>query len=552
VAYLVLARKYRPQTFEEIIGQAHITKTLQNALSSGRIAHAYLFSGTRGVGKTTAARILAKALNCAEGPTPKPCGQCPSCKSITAGSSVDVFEIDGASNTGVDDVRQLRENVKYAPSIGRYKVYIIDEVHMLSTSAFNALLKTLEEPPAHVVFIFATTDPHKIPETILSRCQSYDFKLIPLPLLLQALKDICAKEKIDLADDLLMLIARKADGSLRDAFSYLDQTISFGADKITRRELIELLGVIDREFLIGLVKSILDGDVQDVLQRFEQTAEFSFEPRQFYQDLTELLRDIVVVKASKNPHKLVVAPDAEIAGLVDLAKEHSFDSLQRQFDLLIAAESDILRAGHPRLILEMTLVKMAYTKPVLPLDDLIKKLDQLLSGSTSGKTKSNPPPVQSTPGRSSPKQSGDLGKGKRETRTAEGASPSDKWQQLIKLTKQKKLGAGTLLSNGEPELLSPEKVRIKLAPAFITLLGRDEDKQAIREAIAQMFGPDAELEYLPVEMENNNHNSGVAISERSDRLRALKKEALEAPAVKKALDMFDGELIDIKIGGNKS
>ncbi|MBM2838973.1 MAG: dnaX [Deltaproteobacteria bacterium] len=229
MSYLVLARKWRPQVFEDVVGQEHVTRTLQNAIKTGRVAHAYLFTGARGVGKTSAARILAKALNCINGPTPVPCNTCEACREIAGGSSMDVFEIDGASNTGVDDIRELRENIKFPPIKCRYRIYIIDEVHMLSTNAFNALLKTLEEPPPHVIFVFATTDPQKIPVTILSRCQEFDFKRIPALLIQERLKGIAESEKIKITDRGLHIIAREADGGMRDAQSILDQVISFAS-----------------------------------------------------------------------------------------------------------------------------------------------------------------------------------------------------------------------------------------------------------------------------------------------------------------------------------
>lgn len=226
MSYLVLARKWRPQTFGDLIGQEHVCRTLQNAIESGRVAHAFLFTGARGVGKTSAARILAKALQCEKGPAAEPCNACPACLEITAGNSVDVFEIDGASNTGVEDIRELRENVKYLPSRCRFKIFIIDEVHMLSTSAFNALLKTLEEPPSHVKFIFATTEPHKVPITILSRCQRFDFKRIPLPKIVDRLRTIVAEEKVAVSEASLTAVARKGDGSMRDSLSTLDQVLA--------------------------------------------------------------------------------------------------------------------------------------------------------------------------------------------------------------------------------------------------------------------------------------------------------------------------------------
>jgi len=258
MSYLVLARKWRPQTFDEIVGQEHIARTLSNALRSGKVAHAFLFTGLRGVGKTTAARILAKALNCEKGPTPTPCNACVNCQEITAGNAVDVLEIDGASNTGVDDVREIIENVRYQPAKSRFKIYIIDEVHMLSTSAFNALLKTLEEPPPHVKFIFATTDPHKVPHTIHSRCQRYDFKRIPLRLIADRLAHITRSEGVTISDRVLFLIAREGEGSMRDAQSLLDQVIAFAGKTVRDEDVGTALGLADRKVLYAVAEAIVE------------------------------------------------------------------------------------------------------------------------------------------------------------------------------------------------------------------------------------------------------------------------------------------------------
>src|SRR5512136_1075662 len=265
-SYLVLARKWRPQLFEEVVGQRHITQTLQNAISQKRVAHAFLFTGARGVGKTSSARILAKALNCEKGPGTNPCNQCATCQEVTHGTSMDVIEIDGASNRGIDEIRELKENVRYTPAKSRYKIYIIDEVHMLTTEAFNALLKTLEEPPPHVIFVFATTEPHKIPLTILSRCQRYDFKRIPLASILEQLRTIATQEGMEISDQSLHLIAREAEGSMRDAQSLLDQVLSYAGQKVSDKEVIEVLGVIDRKILHDSIAALADGDQARLLQ----------------------------------------------------------------------------------------------------------------------------------------------------------------------------------------------------------------------------------------------------------------------------------------------
>jgi len=313
MSYLVLARKYRPQRFDELVGQEHVARTLSNAIAQNRVHHAFLFTGARGVGKTSAARILAKALCCAEGPTATPCGRCDFCQEIVAGRSVDVMEIDGASNTGVDDVRTLREGARYMPTKGKRKIYIIDEVHMLSTSAFNALLKTLEEPPPHVVFIFATTEAHKIPTTILSRCQRYDFKLIPTARLTEHLETILRTESIATEPEAVRLIARQAAGSVRDSLSLLDQVIAYvGDQRLTREVVAEVLGVADRRVMVELASAVIDRDAGAALRVLARSADAGVDLGQLARSFLGFLRDLEIVGRVSDAADLVDATSDEL------------------------------------------------------------------------------------------------------------------------------------------------------------------------------------------------------------------------------------------------
>ena len=298
MSYLVIARKYRPQTFDEVVGQEHIARTLKNAIEMKRMAHAYLFSGPRGVGKTTTARILAKALNCQIGPTSSPCNQCTACTEITDGRALDVIEIDGASNRGIDEVRELRENVKFTPSSLRYKIYIIDEVHMLTDPAFNALLKTLEEPPEHIVFMFATTEPHRIPLTIKSRCQRFNFKLIPRVQIIERLKHICQKENIKIDQDSLMLIARSGEGSMRDAESIMDQVVSYTGKEVKKEEVIFILGILPMELLNRATDMIIESRPKDILNLLDEINEGGYNIHQFINDLRQHFRNILILKTA--------------------------------------------------------------------------------------------------------------------------------------------------------------------------------------------------------------------------------------------------------------
>ena len=377
MSYLVLARKYRPQTFADVVKQDHVTQTLSHAISSGRVAHAILFTGPRGTGKTTIARILAKALNCLQGPTVTPCNVCRSCSEITSGQAVDVFEIDGASNNSVDQIRDLRDNVRYMPSHSRYKIYIIDEVHMLTTAAFNALLKTLEEPPAHVKFMFATTEPQKIPLTILSRCQRHDLRRIDTRSIFEHLQALCAKESVDIALESLLTVSQEAGGSMRDALSLLDQILSFSDGKITHDLVISLLGVIDRQFLFDFSQAVLNGDIPEILNLLETGYENGLDLKRLYNSLVKHFRDLLVVKISKNAQKLVDVPVHEIDRMQQQVESVSASSLNHIFDLLFSEEATIRYSSLPRLSLELVFFRIIQTRPALPIDDLIEKLDLL-------------------------------------------------------------------------------------------------------------------------------------------------------------------------------
>ena len=377
MSYLVLARKWRPQTFEEVVGQEHVTRTLRNAIQSGRIAHAFLFTGPRGVGKTTIARLLAKALNCEHGPTPNPCNSCSNCTEITTGSSMDVLEIDGASHTGVDNVRDITEGVQYQPAKSRFRVVIIDEVHMLSNAAFNALLKTLEEPPAHVKFIFATTEAHKILQTILSRCQRYDFKRIPLRDLIRQLTSLGESEGFAFDEVGISLIAREADGSLRDAESLLEQVVTWSNGDVNEETVRAALGVADRHALFRVVDAVLDNDSAQVLRIVGDLYQYGYDPRRLCRDLLEHFHQLVIAKVSPDPALLAELPDHEITLVKEQAGKRSLEDLQRFFTLMLRAEEDISHTAHTQLVIEMTLVKLASQPPIMPIEEALARLEAL-------------------------------------------------------------------------------------------------------------------------------------------------------------------------------
>src|SRR5215831_159462 len=358
--YQVSARKYRPGTFDDVIGQPHVVQTLVNSVTTKRIAHAYLFSGTRGVGKTTVARIFAKALNCERGPTGTPCATCVNCQEIAQGTSVDVIEIDGASNTSVDDVREIRENVKFAPFRGHYRVYIIDEVHMLSNSAFNALLKTLEEPPSHVVFIFATTEIHKIPTTILSRCQHYNFRRIARAEIVERLRHVAQQDGIALEDRSLMAVARASEGSMRDALSLLDQAVAFGGTTIVHADLEALLGAVPQELVRGIIQAIISQDTPTALRILANLLDQGHDLRAYCAEVVEYLRNMLVASVVTAPQELRGLIEASAEDLLQIgayARSLSPEQLQELFTIFTQTEDALRFSAHPRFILETAAVR---------------------------------------------------------------------------------------------------------------------------------------------------------------------------------------------------
>src|SRR6201997_1222042 len=382
MSYEVFARKYRPQTFDDLVGQAHVSRTLKNAVAQNRLAHAYLFVGPRGVGKTSTARILAKSLNCIKGPTVTPCGGWDTCRQIAGGNSLAVIEIDGASNNSVEDVRQLRENVRYAPAKGRYKIYIIDEVHMLSPAAFNALLKTLEEPPAHVKFIFATTEPQKVLPTILSRCQRFDLHRIPANLIAQHLQLIAEKEKITLDAAAAHAIARGAEGGLRDAESMLDQLVAFCGEKISESDVLSVFGFTSEQTVIDLTGRILRGETPEAIDLLHEQSEAGKDMMRLMADLIAYLRDLLVFKVKPDALNQDIDTDVQ-KSLATHADLISTDRLLELIDQFAAAEGRMKWAPNKKLHFEVAIIKAIQGLGQATLDEGIEKLGELRGDGTA-------------------------------------------------------------------------------------------------------------------------------------------------------------------------
>ena len=432
VNYEVFARKYRPQTFDDLVGQTHVSRTLKNAVAQNRLAHAYLFVGPRGVGKTSTARILAKSLNCIKGPTVTPCGVCDNCREIAGGNSLDVIEIDGASNNSVEDVRQLRENVRYAPAKGRYKIYLIDEVHMLSSAAFNALLKTLEEPPEHVKFIFATTEPQKVLATILSRCQRFDLHRIPANLIAQHLQFIAEKEKITLQPAAAHAIARGAEGGLRDAESMLDQLVAFCGENIAESDVLNVFGFTSEQTVSDLTGRILRGETPEAIDLLHEQSEAGKDMMRLMADLIAYLRDLLVFKAKPDAPNEDVDPDVQ-KSLAAHAELISIDRLLELIDQFAAAEGRMKWAPNKKLHFEVAIIKAIQSLGQATLDEVIEKLGELRDGGGS------PKPVAGIGDAGGPKEShtqtaGVTAPGYNKTRVEEKATTVDSekiWQAVL-------------------------------------------------------------------------------------------------------------------------
>ncbi len=553
MSYEVLARKYRPQTFAGLTGQEHVSRTLQNAIDTGRVAHAFLFTGARGVGKTSTARILAKALNCEQGVSLEPCNVCPQCKEITDGSSTDVFEIDGASNTGVDDVRELRDNSRYLPSHSRYKIYIIDEVHMLSTNAFNALLKTLEEPPPHVKFIFATTEPHKLPITILSRCQRFDFKRVPLIKIVGRLREIADQEGIGISDAALALIARKGDGSMRDSITCFDQVLAFCGNTVADEDVATLVGVVDRRLLAELSSAVFTGNSQGALEGVRRVDAFGYNVRQFTQELIIHFRNLLIIRSVPKPGEILDLAEAELEELKQQAGEQSAADIQRRLTLLVKAEGEMAHASFPRLLLEMALLKMANLQPVLPIQQLLDRIKHLETGiaQTTPELWSAPAAAQQSAPRNAAPPRHEPAAAPVAPAVAVSAGGSG-WERFVTFCLEQKPALGALLEHGSPLAYAPDRIEIGFPDGsyYLTSLQDTDNKKAVDALAAQFMHQPTVVKVVAITALSDGASPfSLAEKKKHDeeqRRESIQREVKEHPVVQEALRVLGGEIVEIK------
>ncbi|QJA06395.1 DNA polymerase III subunit gamma/tau [Thermosulfurimonas marina] len=496
MAYLVLARKYRPQRFAEVVGQPHVVHTLQNALRQGRLAHALLFSGIRGIGKTTVARIVAKALNC-EGEDPaEPCNHCSPCREISEGRCLDVLEIDAASNRGIDEIRELRENLKFRPTRGRAKVYIIDEAHMLTREAANALLKSLEEPPPHVYFILATTEPHKLPVTILSRCQRYEFRRIPLALLVEHLREVARAEGAEIEEEALSLIARESEGSLRDALSLLDQALAYGVK--TREELVEAFGLAERVLVESLARAILRRDLAQVFRLSEEAYRQGVDLVYLAENLLLFFRQLLAAKINSGGAEDL--PPAEAALLRELSMEVETEEILLIFQHLLRGAEALKRSPYPHLSFELTLARLCELGKVASLREILAKLETL------AQTEGPAPAASPAPPERSPE------------------NPS--WEAVLEAARKEKPRLYGLLSVLAPPRQEGERFILAVPPG--SLLAEKDLQEEVQAFVRRKTGKELLLE------------------ERARPEEDLRERLLERPEVKETLAIFGGKVAWIK------
>jgi len=561
--YLVLSRKYRPRAFEDVVGQDHITHTLQKAVESGRVAQAYIFSGTRGTGKTTMARILAKALNCDKGPTARPCNKCSICDAVDAGQDVDVVEIDGASHNSVENVRELRSNANYTPARARYKIYYIDEVHMLSVPAFNALLKTLEEPPAHVKFIFSTTEPHKIPLTIQSRCQRFDFRNISADEILKRLTWIAGEEGIEVDDGSFAMIARFASGSMRDAESLLDQVASYAGQRITAAEVEKVLGVVPAEAMSRLLRALAAGDTAKALEAVDAVLSGGTSARQFVADFIDHLRDCLVAKTCGADSKLLVRSAGEREMLASDAGKWSPEALIYAMQLLGETYARMARSPQTRGLLDVGIVKLARVEDFLLLGELVASIrDGAVEPSpTAGEEKQHPfdrpasartvrsdgVPPNGVPPNGVP-TNGVSPNGVPPERVPPAGVPPGVYEALVEAARSKGPLVAKTLERHATIALREGKLSISLPGNFgphKAALEKEELRAAIEEAVSNAAGSKVTLE-VTCSAANGVPRDGRAAASPESRKRALKEQALSDPAVRRVMELFDGTLVDVE------
>ncbi len=568
MSYLVLARKYRPMSFDDLVGQEHVARTLSNAIAAGRVAHAFLFTGVRGVGKTTSARIMAKALNCEKGPTATPCLKCAACIEIAAGVDVDVQEIDGASYNGVDEVRKLQESLPYRPQRDRHKIYIVDEVHMLSNAAWNAFLKTLEEPPPHVKFIFATTEVHKVPVTILSRCQRFDFKLIGTKEIAACLSKVLTKEKIKAESSALHLLAREAAGSMRDAMSLLDQVISWSEEGgLTVDGVSSVLGVAPHATLAALAEAVVRGDASSAVRKLGEVADAGFDIIHVARDLLSLFRDYTVLKTCGPEGDVLQAPATELEAMSKVVADVSADDLGRLFLGLSRSFDEIARGGQPRWALEMCLIRLSRRPSLEPLADLIARLGELErrlgaaggAGGSSGPSSGSPVPGRSVGGGGPPTPAAAPRSALPASTVAVQVAATalgvdwELWRRIVGELRTENAARASIFEHARLLEVSLERIRVAYEPnSFLAAQALEPEAQrelarAVKRAAARDIAVDVGVMRVDSTVRSLAEIEG---DKRRAELEALRQKTLNHPLVRAAIEVLGAEVKDVIFPGD--
>ena len=529
MSYVVIARRWRPQQFKEIIGQEHVSQTLSNSIANNRIAHSYIFTGPRGVGKTTSARILAKALNCEKGPTPTPCNECASCTGVTKGSSLDVLEIDGASNRGIDEIRNLRENIRFTPTQGKYRIYIIDEVHMLTKEAFNALLKTLEEPPEHVIFIFATTEIHKVPATILSRCQRFDFRRIPLKTIMEHLQKICNGDKIDIQEEALLQIAKKADGSMRDAQSVLDQIISYSGNKVTFEDVAKALGVIHQEIYFTISQHVNEQNIKELVLMAKEVFDSGYDLNEFLLGLEEHFRNILVLRSTGSIEFLDVSENY-IEQYKETAESFSENDLIAYLQIIAETQRLVKVSQQPNLKFELGLIKLAKMPSSTQIEEILEHLELLKKKDHNAVVKEDKAVSYPSATTNDP--------------TLSQNNLSAAWPKIVRQIGAQKSSILTFLEKAEIHLLPDGPIQIDLGT--INAFQKDlleKSKGIIQNEIEQEFDSSIRLKLKYEVMEAEQIKKEQARETQQSKAEILQKIRSEGgELISKLIDDFDLEL----------
>ena len=533
--FQVSARKWRPQKFSELIGQEHIVRTLSNAIEMNRVSHAFLFSGTRGVGKTTTARILARVLNCEKGPTIDPCGTCSFCREITEGHCIDVQEIDGASNNGVAEVRDLIDNVQYATSSARYKVYIIDEVHMLSKSAFNALLKTLEEPPPRVIFIFATTELIKIPETILSRCQCFEFKPLSNAQITKQLELICGEEGIQIDEKGLVEISKIGAGSMRDAQSLLDQVIAYSGKKVDTDSVEAVLGIVGGTTLELFAERLIKREPSELITLVQEVANQGKDLGLFCRSVMEYLRNLLMVKVSRNPETLLNAQTCNLEVLKKQAEGFHADELQQMFTILSRAETEMKRSSLAQMVFEMAILRLTETRPFKKIDDLIHKINQ-----AEGEVQQAQPVAPSTQSDSTASSA----KSQSIVQSENGSFDSSIWARIRQEVSRKRPAFEHYLDKCQVLALNEKEIQLMFSDPFtLEMVETPENVQFIKDMVRSASGHEVQVvlklgEARPTPSPSSNEQKKKT---RNDDSQSRQKT--ESEIIQDALEIFGGIVV---------